>query len=196
MLKTGPKSKYEIYVQPRIETIKAWRRCGLTDEEICANLQIGHSAFYMYKSRYSEFSDALRMATDDSNAQVVNALFKRCIGYEFEEKKIIQEVDANGTITGKRVEVTKKQIGPDVGAIIFYLKNRYSSLWRNIIPEGEAGVPLPASNGPYIGEMNVTQIIGEGKVDADEIRSKARDILLKSAGRFGFRLVEPPGPAN
>ena len=199
MGKSGPKPKYATDVQPRLETIRAWRRCGLTHEEIYANLRIGSSAFYMYKARYQELFDALRVAADDANAQVVNALFKRAVGYEYEEKKTIQEIGSEGKPSGKRIEITQKQMPPDVGAIVFYLKNRYGAKWRDRIPEGDGDIGTPPTGGAtHIGDVNVnvTQNIGEGQLDAEQIKSKARDILSKHAKRFDFRSVEPPGSAD
>ena len=60
--------------------------------------------------------------------QVENAMCKRALGYEYEEVKTIIEQTADGSRKTK-VEKTKKQVAPDVGAQIFWLKNRRRQLW-------------------------------------------------------------------
>ena len=49
-------SKYETHVQPKLMLIEAWARDGLTDADMCRNLDIGKDAFIDYKKRYPELS--------------------------------------------------------------------------------------------------------------------------------------------
>lgn len=51
--------------------------------------------------------------TDDVKKQMKEALLKKALGYEYEEKEII--LDRTGKSTGK-VRVIKKQMPPDMGA--------------------------------------------------------------------------------
>ncbi len=114
----GRNEKYKELVEPRLETIRAWRRNGLTEAEICENLGVGHTAFARYKLKYEELRDVLKEGKEDAIAQVENAHFKRAIGFEYEESKVIKEGDE------KRVETTRKYALPNVTAQIFILKNR------------------------------------------------------------------------
>jgi hypothetical protein len=126
----GRKGKYHTHVQPRLDTILAWRREGLTEAEICDNLGVGHSAFATYKQKYSELTEVLKEGLDDANAQVENALFKRAIGYSYEEKEYsVTKVDGKD----KKVlsKVTKKSKSPHITAQIFWLKNRKRQYWRD-----------------------------------------------------------------
>ena len=123
------KSKYETDVKPRLIEIEAWKRDGLTNEQIMKNLGIGRDSFYRYKDKYSEFSDALKKGKEVADIEVENALFKRAIGYKYKEViKEVKEIDGKKTTYVK--EVIKEMPG-DVGAQIFWLKNRKSSKWKD-----------------------------------------------------------------
>lgn len=126
---TIAKSKYETDVLPRLVEIEAWKRDGLTNEQIMKNLGIGRDSFYRYKDKYSEFSDALKKGKEVADIEVENALFKRAIGYKYKEViKEVKEIDGKKTTYVK--EVIKEMPG-DVGAQIFWLKNRKSSKWKD-----------------------------------------------------------------
>lgn len=126
---TIAKSKYETDVKPRLIEIEAWKRDGLTDEQIFKNLGIGRDSFYRYKDKYSEFSDALKKGKEVADIEVENALFKRAIGYRYKEKiKEVKEIDGKKTVFIKEVE---KEMPGDVAAQIFWLKNRKSSKWKD-----------------------------------------------------------------
>jgi len=126
---TIAKSKYETDVKPRLIEIEAWKRDGLTDEQICKNLGISVDTFYKYKIKYTEFSEALKKGKEVADIEVENALFKRAIGYRYKEKiKEVKEIDGKKTVFIKEVE---KEMPGDVGAQIFWLKNRKSSKWKD-----------------------------------------------------------------
>mgnify|MGYP001503419679 FL=1 len=126
---TIAKSKYETEVKPRLVEIEAWKRDGLTDEQICKNLGIVKDTFYKYKEKYADFSDALKKGKEVADIEVENALFKRAIGYRYKEKiKEVKEIDGKKTVFVKEVE---KEMPGDVGAQIFWLKNRKSSKWKD-----------------------------------------------------------------
>lgn len=119
--------KYEYWLTPDgLLLLEAWARDGLIDEDIAHNVGISPATLYEWKKRFPEISEALKRGKEVVDIQVENALFKRAIGYEYEEvKTIISEKD------GKRVEVVKKQMPPDTTAQIFWLKNRKPSTWRD-----------------------------------------------------------------
>ena len=126
---TIAKSKYETDVKPRLVEIEAWKRDGLTDEQIFKNLGISRDTFYKYKEKYSDFSEAIKKGKEVADIEVENALFKRAIGYKYKEViKEVKEIDGKKTTYVK--EVIKEMPG-DVGAQIFWLKNRKSSKWKD-----------------------------------------------------------------
>ena len=123
------KSKYETDVKPRLIEIEAWKRDGLTDEQICNNLNISIQTFYTYKSKYIEFFEAIKKGKEVADIEVENALFKRAIGYKYKEViKEVKEIDGKKSTYVK--EVIKEMPG-DVAAQIFWLKNRKPSKWKD-----------------------------------------------------------------
>ncbi len=145
-MRAGRKSKWASHVEPRLDTIRTWRKVGFLEKEICERLGIGVSNFARYKLQYRELREALKAGKDDADAAVANALFKRAIGYEYEVTETVAVRDSVGKVTGKvQLRKTKKQMTPNVLAQIFYLKNRCSKDWhdrRQLEHGGPDGQPL------------------------------------------------------
>ena len=126
----GARGKYhEWLTKEGLTLIEGWARDGLIDEQIAANIGITTTTLYDWKKKYADFSDALKKGKETSNYEVENALFKSATGYEYEERKEVQEV-VDGVMR-KRVEVTRKQVPPNATSAIFWLKNRKPDKWRN-----------------------------------------------------------------
>jgi len=143
----GRDNKWKSHIEPRLATIKAWKAKGLTDIEIAANLGVSLTTFKEQKKKHSSFSAALKTGKSDANAQVENALFKRAIGYEYEETEQYETLGPQGVST--RIKMTTKFIAPDVVAQIFYLKNRCYADWhdrKQMELTGAEGKPLMPSN--------------------------------------------------
>jgi len=125
--------KYEKWLTPeKLTLLEAWARDGLTDEQIAKNMGIAESTLYAWKGKYPEFSDSLKKGKEVVDIQVENALFKRAMGYTYEEKtyerKQINEEGDMGMVLAKTVT---KEVLPDVTAQIFWLKNRKPAEWRD-----------------------------------------------------------------
>lgn len=105
-------------------------RNGLTDEEMAENLKIATSTLYAWKEKYPEFSEAIKEGKELPDDLVVQSLYKRATGFEYEERKVIANPGAGGEQV-QRVEVTHKLVIPDVAACIFWLKNRRPQEWRD-----------------------------------------------------------------
>jgi hypothetical protein len=130
------KKKYDTHVKPFLEVIRAWKRRGVTDKEICEKLQISQESFYLYKREHAEFSDILMFGLDHAVALMENAHFKSGIGFEYEEVKVIVEptgeFDENGKeISRRKIEKTKKLFPGNITAQIHFLKNRASKDWHD-----------------------------------------------------------------
>lgn len=78
-----------------------------------------------WKKQFSELSETLKNSKERADAIVENALYKSATGFEVVEE--IEE-EKNGVKYFKR---TKKQIPPNIAAIIFYLKNRKGRDWQD-----------------------------------------------------------------
>lgn len=110
-----------------LQQIAEWASMGLNNDDIAHNMGIKKSAFYTWLKKYPELADTLKNAKRIADQIVENALYRRAIGYDYEE--ITEFVNEEGIITSRKV-VKKHQPG-DTTAEIFWLKNRLPELWRN-----------------------------------------------------------------
>lgn len=140
----GRKGKYHSHVEPKLLLIEAWARDGLTLEQIAEKLGVAASTFFDYKSKYPELSEALKKGQEVADVEVENALFKRAIGYKYDE--VTRESDKvidpeSGQIKTVMVETKRvtKEVQPDVTAQIFWLKNRRPEKWRDKQEIGHSG---------------------------------------------------------
>lgn len=127
MARPSPLSKW---TEPdKLILIEGWARDGLTNEQIAHNIGVNVCTVYKWKKQSSEFSNALKKGKEVVDREVENALYKRAIGYEYEETITeITEVDGQKR---KHVKKFKKYAHPDVTAQIFWLKNRKQNEWRD-----------------------------------------------------------------
>ena len=124
--KRGRKSKYDTHVKPYLNRIPKWRRNGMTEAQIAKKLGIAMSSFSLYKLKHSEFSEVLKNSKEELIENLEDSLFRRAMGYSYEETKIEKESDGRAKITK-----TTKELPPDVGALIFALKNLAPGKWKN-----------------------------------------------------------------
>lgn len=117
-----PESKWPI-VKEYLPTIERWVTEGITEKQICKNLDIAVSTFYEYKKKYPELQKALKRKKQIFITEIVNALAKRAKGFEYEETKTYIKKNADGEETVYQ-EKTKKYYPPDVAACSILLKNK------------------------------------------------------------------------
>lgn len=129
-MKRGRKNKYETHVEPFLKDIPYWRREGLREIDIAKRLDISYRSFCYYKNRNLQLMQALKKGKDDLVHDIEDSLFKRALGYEYEETKTYIEKDDKGK-EKKKIEKTKKHITPDTAAAIFALKNLAPDKWRD-----------------------------------------------------------------
>jgi len=102
---------------------------GLTDKDISHVLGVSAECVDKWKQAHPEFFESLSAGKKEADKKVVESLYKRALGYEYEELKVIQ--DRSGKIEKVRQEITKKHVSPDVTACIFWLKNRDRENWAD-----------------------------------------------------------------
>lgn len=118
MAKAGRKNKYDSYVRPHLNQITEWARIGATEKEISDALGVALSTFGEYKKQYSELSDALRTGRQTVILNVKAALYKKAIGFEYEEKRGVKKGDKVVS-----TEIYKKYSPPDTTAAAMILRN-------------------------------------------------------------------------
>ncbi len=128
--KRGRKSAWIEKVQPRLSEIAAWCRDGLTENQICELLDVGVSTFNRIKIAKQELRETLKVSKNVADVEVENSLYKRALGYTYEEETTDYINNGEGKAVVKSKRVTKKTVLPDTTAQIFWLKNRKMREWR------------------------------------------------------------------
>lgn len=142
------KGKYQEWLQPEnLLRITNWAANGLTLAELAKSMGIGERTLYEWIERFPQISQAIKDGLAMSCQAIENALFKRATGYVVEDVDEVEEFKgelrdgkpANGTITKREVRKTRN-VPPDTGAIVFYLKNRMGERYtdRRVIETPDA----------------------------------------------------------
>lgn len=141
-----PKSRYETHVAPFLDRIRIWVAKGATIKEIAGKLNTTEKSLYAWKHDHSELRDALEAPRGDVDTSVECALYKRCIGYDYEEVTRWQTIGRGGELIWLEKRTTK-HLPPDPNSIQFWLTNRRNGEWKRM-PEpaeengGESGVVM------------------------------------------------------
>lgn len=135
------KGKYEYWLTgDGLLLLAAWARDGLTDEQIAHNMGIATGTLYRYKNEHNEICEALKKGKEIADIEVENSLFKRAIGYLYDEKtyervwneKLEKYIKVN-------TKTVTKQVVPDTTAQIYWLKNRKRKIWQDRPEDGDMG---------------------------------------------------------
>ena len=124
----GRKKKYDPNTFPLL--VESYARKGMFDKDIATLLDISVNTFCIYINDYPEFREARKRGQKPVNIQVENALLKRALGFEYEEKTTEVEIGSDGQPKPAKIKTVKKIIVGDVGAMAFWLKNRDSDNWK------------------------------------------------------------------
>lgn len=106
--------------------VRQWRREGLTIEEIAHKyIGVGETTLSRWRHESEDFENALRIGQDQANALVEESLFKRALGYDYDE-------DTWELVEGemRKVKTIRKHVSPDVKACLSWLFSRRPDRWR------------------------------------------------------------------
>lgn len=125
------RAKYEEWLEKdNLILLNAWARDGLTDEQISKNIGINPKTLYQWKKKYDPISNALKRGKEVVDYEVENTLLKKALGGFVVEEQTIEELNARGEMTTRKVK-SKKYLPPDTTALIFWLKNRKPDVWMD-----------------------------------------------------------------
>lgn len=155
------KGKFHIWLQEdNLIRIESWARMGLTDEQIAKNMGVNKTTLYDWMKKFPDISNSIKKGKAPIDFEVENALFKRAIGYEYEEvETTIEEIDGKQR---KRIKKIKKVALPETSAMIFWLKNRKPEQWRKLNPVVEA--KLEAETEKLLKEAKTLETSQEDKI--------------------------------
>jgi hypothetical protein len=123
-MRSGRKSKYDPTTFPALGRELAEQ--GLIDSEIASRLNISLSSYYLYVSRFSEFSEAVKAGKAIIDAKVEKKLLSLCLGGK--EETVEAFIDKENHLIKARKTIT--ECPPNTRAIMFWLKNRKPQAWR------------------------------------------------------------------
>ncbi|MGA2104207.1 MAG: hypothetical protein ABSG06_02310, partial [Methanoregula sp.] len=129
-IKRGRPTLYDSAYHPRKAAQLALM--GLTDVQMAMVFDINESTLNRWKIRYPSFSQSIKKSKYLVDCTVENSLFKRALGMETTQKKIVEYPDGR-----MRKEIAVKFVPPSLSAIIFWLTNRQPDLWKR----GGRGMP-------------------------------------------------------
>lgn len=120
--KAGRKSKFneEFYIQA-----EKLAKLGATDKEIADFFNISEVTLNSWKKKYPLFLKSLKKGKILADADVAHKLYQRAIGYDCKDTKF---ATFEGQITDSQEYI--RHYPPDPTAMIFWLKNRQPSKWR------------------------------------------------------------------
>ncbi len=152
-MRTGrPKDEatlYEKYIAGKEDLIVASCRMGATNETLAKVLGIGLTTFKrILKEHADKMKPLLKEGKQEADFRVESELFKRAVGYDYEESETIVSVDKDGNATPAKVRKIKRHIPGDVTAQIYWLKNRKPEEWKDrnfVVHEGDKENPVVIS---------------------------------------------------
>ena len=118
---------------------------GTTDADLAGVLGVSETTINDWRRKYPSFSEHLKMGRDEADARVIESLYNRALGYEYDEvvyekvlfntkgqknlsKTEIKKITSNDIY---KTKITKKHLAADPTSMIFWLKNRRPEEWRD-----------------------------------------------------------------
>lgn len=117
--------------EDRLEMLRMAQACGraaMTNFEAAQYFGVSEFALSEWMARDPEFAICIRINKQLADERVERALYHRALGYAMRAEEV--KLNADGTVVRAAVV---KQIPPDVGAAVFWLKNRMPHLWKDKI---------------------------------------------------------------
>jgi hypothetical protein len=99
---------------------------GATDKEMSDILNVSESTLNLWKQKEPEFSESIKKGKVEADAEIAQSLYKRALGYTYEEEKTEQLTNGK-----KRITIICKEVPADIAAINIWLKNRRSKVNEN-----------------------------------------------------------------
>ena len=103
---------------------QAFKLCllGADDKRLADFFNVSEQTINAWKKAYPDFLEAIKRGKEEADAEVAASLYRRARGYTYEEKTIED---------GKVTKVVVKEVAPDTGAAMAWLKNRQPQNWRD-----------------------------------------------------------------
>lgn len=138
----GRPSKYKIEFNEQAYKLTL---LGLNLSELATYFDVHIDTINEWMNKYEDFSDSVKRGRDIADGEVTMSFHKRAMGYRYEEvtyEKIVvkegsgfiseEDVDNEGiSVDAYKKKVVVKEVPPDPGAALNWLKNRQPKKWRD-----------------------------------------------------------------
>lgn len=147
-----------------LELIAGWRQSGCTIKQIYEKIGVDVRTFRTWRKKCPKLEEVLDVGKDITNARVVNALYKRAVGFTYDE--ITKElVEGEMRVT----KVVTKFVPPETKAILAWLYNRSSADWRAL------QAPIDVNTPAIMNAENMLVRIRQAAEEATECASLATE---------------------
>lgn len=128
-----PNTKYTRWLDgDSLLQLEGFAKEGLSDEETAERIGISLSTLYDWKKKHKKIADALAAGRTAADTKVESSLFKRAVGYRYDEITVEEKLNPKTGETEKvSTKTVTKEMQPDTSALIFWLKNRKPDIWRD-----------------------------------------------------------------
>jgi hypothetical protein len=137
------------------------------EEQIADWIGISHKALIAWKDRYPDFCKALSDGGMPAQAQVINALHQRAVGYV---KTKTETVGDPASPDKAVVKVTEETVPPDLGAIKLYIANtlKRRGMWDQD-PDAAASAAMGQGFGSILASLDgATRAITAGRAEDED----------------------------
>jgi DNA-binding XRE family transcriptional regulator len=130
------------YKQEYDETAEKLSKLGMTDKEMASFFSVKEQTINNWKKSHPSFFESIKRGKDLADANVVESLYRRALGYNHPEDDI-RTLTVGGGMSQIVITPTVKHYPPDTTACLAWLHNRQREKWqRNPDPSGgSADIP-------------------------------------------------------
>jgi len=123
--------------EAHLKAVEQMAHKGVSHAKMAKALKISYATFRRNLSIFEQYikngKDRVdQEAVDREIALVEDALLKRCLGYEYEEKTVETRQAHGGESKIIHQKIIKKRAQPSDGAIFYYLGNRTKGKWKSV----------------------------------------------------------------
>ena len=98
---------------------------GATDQDIADAFHVSRRTIIRWRQTYPSFNEACQHGKEVADAKVKRSLYERAVGFEYQEKESVIDVDPRtGEQKPVRVRTLTKKAVPDTMAQMYWLNNR------------------------------------------------------------------------
>ena len=124
------------HLESRLKAIAEMVSKRATQREVAEYLGITVKTIIKLRKAHPELDKAFQYGDEEMKDKLVDAIYQRAIGFEYEETQTVIEETSSGT--KKRLVKTKKKALPDIGAIKYLLVIKFGRDYNERKDEIEA----------------------------------------------------------